>query len=207
MRHIGVFGGSFNPVHRGHIIAADSARMQLELDEVRFLPAAHSPFKTRSALSDAHRIDMLKRAIEGHPAFKIDTQELLRSGPSYTLDTLTAITNDRPGDRLYLLIGMDAWQTFEFWHQWQTILELGHLVVLSRPGYSPSALSEYWREKMVTGSQELKNSTAGRLMFVTVPASKAASNTIREQIQQGLDVSDDLPGSVHNYILEHQLYR
>ncbi len=207
MQHIGLFGGSFNPVHQGHILAADSVHTQLGLDEIRFLPASHSPFKTRPKLSDAHRTEMLERAISGYPALKIDARELQRPGPSYTIDTLKEVARDRPGDRLYLLIGMDAWEQFEHWHQWREIIKYCHLVVLSRPNYSPSALSEYWQEKLTSDIQSLKGSAAGKLIFVTIPASEAASNEIRERIKQGHSTHSDLPKAVSDYIEEQQLYR
>lgn len=207
MRHIGLFGGSFNPVHQGHILAANSVRTQLGLDEIYFLPASQSPFKTRPKLSDAHRTEMLERAIFGHPALNIDARELQRPGPSYTIDTLKEIARDRPGDRLYLLIGMDSWEQFEHWHQWREIIKHCHLVVLSRPGYSPSALSEYWQEKLTKDIQSFKGSAAGGLAFVTVPVSEAASNEIRERIKQGHSTPGDLPQAVSEYIEEQQLYR
>jgi nicotinate-nucleotide adenylyltransferase len=207
MQHIGLFGGSFNPVHHGHILAADSVRTQLGLDEIRFLPASHSPFKTRPKLSDAHRIEMLDRAISGHPALKVDARELRRPGPSYTIDTLREIARDHPGDRLYLLIGMDAWEQFEHWHQWREITKYCHLVVLSRPSYSLSALSEYWQKKLSSDIQSLKGSATGKLVFVTIPASDAASSEIRERIKQGRSTVSDLPPAVSDYIEEQQLYR
>jgi nicotinate-nucleotide adenylyltransferase len=207
MQHIGLFGGSFNPVHQGHILAADSVRTQLGLDEIRFLPPSHSPIKTSPELSDAHRTEMLERAISGYPALKIDARELQRPGPSYTIDTLKEIAGDHLGDRLYLLIGMDAWEQFEHWHQWREIIKYCHLVVLSRPNYAHVALSEFWQEKLSSDIQGLKGSAAGRLVFVTIPASEAASNEIRERIKQGRSTHNDLPQAVIDYIQEQQLYR
>jgi len=206
VRHIGLFGGSFNPIHEGHILAAESVRTQLRLDEICFLPAAYSPFKTQPELSSAHRIEMLKRAITGYPALKVDRRELDRPGPSFTINTLEDIVRACPHDRLYLLIGMDAWEGFERWHQWQTIIKLCHLVVVSRPGYAAPVLSEFWQEKQLTDLQLLRNSPAGKLIFVTVPASKAASNEIRERIKQGQSTNNDLPEKVREYIEEQQLY-
>ncbi len=206
MQHIGLFGGSFNPIHKGHILAAESVRAQLKLDKIYFLPAAYSPFKTQPELSNAHRVEMLKRAIASYPALKIDRRELDRPGPSFTINTLEDIVRTCPHDRLYLLIGMDAWEGFERWHQWQAIIERCHLVVVSRPGYATPVLSEFWQEKQLTDLQLLRNSPAGKLFFVTVPASKAASNEIRERIRQGLSTTNDLPEKVREYIEEQKLY-
>lgn len=207
MRHIGLFGGTFNPIHRGHLLAADSVRTQLQLDEIRFLPAACSPFKTRPEVNDAHRVEMLELAIEDHSGLKVDTRELQRPGPSYTIDTLVDIAREHPEDRLYLLIGMDAWHQFEDWQRWQEIVKFCHLVVLSRPGFSFSELPEYWQKRQVNDVGGLKTASAGKLIIVTVPACDAASNTIRERIRQGRDTEIDLPESTGQYIERHRLYR
>lgn len=207
MRHIGLFGGTFNPIHTGHLLAAEAVLKQLKLDEIHFLPAAYSPFKTRPKLSDHHRIAMLKRAIEGYPRFKIDTRELSRSGPSYTIDTLVEIAESSPQSQLYLLIGMDAWGSFERWHQWQELIKLCHLVVVTRPGYTPDPLSDYWQDKCPTDINTLKDSHSGKLVFITVPASNTASSDVRHHITLGQSTNNDLPFAVQKYIEEHRLYR
>ena len=207
MKHIGLFGGSFNPVHCGHLLAAESVLEQLALDEILFLPAACSPFKARPEIRDTQRLDMLRCAIEDYPAFKIDSRELKQPGPSYTINTLVDIAAENPQTQLYLLIGMDAWEHFERWKQWREIMDLCHLIVLSRPGYSMPELSEYWRERLIDDVQMLKKSAPGKLVFVTVPASNAASNEIRECIKQGRNTCNDLPEAVRDYIEEQQLYR
>jgi nicotinate-nucleotide adenylyltransferase len=207
MRHIGLFGGTFNPIHHGHLLAAVSVRTQLNLDEIRFVPAAYSPFKSRPEVSDTHRIEMLKLVIKDDPALKIDTRELQRPGPSYTIDTLVDIAREQPEDRLYLLIGMDAWCQFEDWQRWQEIIKLCHLVVLSRPGFCFSELPEHWQKRRAKDIRDLKNASAGKLIFVTVPACDAASNIIREKILQGNSTEGELTGSTRRYIERHQLYR
>lgn len=207
MRHIGLFGGTFNPIHHGHLLAAVSVRTQLKLDEIRFVPAAYSPFKSRPEVSDTHRVEMLKLVIEDDPALKIDTRELQRPGPSYTFDTLVDIARERPEDRLYLLIGMDAWRQFEGWQRWQEIIKLCHLVVLSRPGFFFSELPEHWQKRRVKDIRDLKNASVGKLIFVTVPACDVASNTIRERIRQDRHTGAGLNESVRHYIEHHQLYR
>ena len=207
MRHIGLFGGTFNPIHRGHLLAADSVRTQLQLDEIRFLPAACSPFKTRPEVNDAHRVEMLELAIEDHSGLKVDTRELQRPGSSYTIDTLVDIAREHPKDRLYLLIGMDAWHQFEDWQRWQEIVKFCHLVVLSRPGFYFSELPEHWEKRRANNLPDLKNAAVGKLIFVTVPACHAASNNIRERIRQGRSTEADLTKSTRHYIERHLLYR
>ncbi len=207
MRHIGLFGGTFNPIHCGHLLAAESVVSQLGLDELRFLPAAQSPFKSRPEISNLHRLSMLELATADYPKLNIDARELQKPGPSYTIDSVTQIVHENPGDQLYLMVGMDAWEAFERWKQWQKITELCHLVVLSRPGYSAPVLSDYWQKKQPGNIQALKSSTAGKLIFITVPASKAASNEIRRRIGLGKKVDENLPDPVVHYIKQHQLYR
>ena len=207
MRHIGLFGGTFNPVHTGHLLAADAVREQLGLDVIRFLPAAYSPFKVRPELSDRHRVAMLEHAVADYPEFKIDTRELHMQGPSYTINTLKSINRDSPRNRLYLLIGMDAWKGFEHWHKWQEIIEICHLAITTRPGYSPENLSNFWQAKQVTDADEIKSSRAGKLIFVSVPRSEAASSEIRKYIKKSQSTKSFLPDSVAQYIEEHQLYR
>jgi len=159
VKHIGLFGGSFNPVHCGHLLAAESVLKQLALDQILFLPAAYSPFKARPEIRDAQRLDMLRCAIEDYPTFKIDTRELKQPGPSYTINTLVDIAAENPQTQLYLLIGMDAWEHFERWKQWREIMDLCHLIVLSRPCYSLPKLSEYWQKKLMDDVKTLKVST------------------------------------------------
>lgn len=206
IRHIGLFGGSFNPVHSGHLLAAVAVCQQLELDQLRFLPAAQSPFKDRPELSDAHRLAMLKRALANHSALTIDARELDNAGPSYTVDTLKSLAKDFPGDNFYLIIGMDTWREFEHWRDWQTIIERCHLVVTSRPGYSNTPLPTDWEARLETDVARLKMSKAGKLIFVSVPASNAASSDIRDRIEQGKDLTGLLADPVREYIETEYLY-
>jgi nicotinate-nucleotide adenylyltransferase len=207
IRHIGLFGGSFNPIHSGHLLAATAICQQLELDQVRFLPAAQSPFKDRPEVSDAHRLAMLERALVDYPAFTLDTRELSRSGPSYTIETLKRLRLEFPENRLYLIIGMDAWLGFEHWHNWQAIMPLCHLVVSSRPGYTPAPLSAYWHSRQETDAKKLAASNAGKLIFLHVPASEAASSEIRWSIAQNNSTQEFLPAPVKAYITAQGLYR
>ncbi len=158
-------------------------------------------------MSDIHRLEMLKLAIEDDPTFKIDARELQRPGPSYTIDTLEDIVREHPEDRLYLLIGMDAWRQFERWQRWREIIKFCHLVALSRPGFSFTELPERWEKRRANDLQDLKNAAAGKLIFVTVPACDAASNKIRERIRQGRSTEAGLTASTRHYIEHHQLYR
>ena len=207
MRHIGLLGGTFNPVHNGHLLAAEAVLEQLELDEIRFLPAARSPFKQNPDIDDRHRLAMLELVLADRSEFCLDSRELERPPPSYTVDTLRLLVDEQPRDRYYLLIGMDAWQSFEDWKQWPRILELCHLVVMTRPGYVPESLASHWQQRLKPDSTQLRASRVGGLLFVTVPASEAASSTLRRDIELGRDTGSLLHPAVKAYIEEQRLYQ
>lgn len=207
IRHIGLFGGSFDPVHRGHLLAAESVHRQLSLDEILFLPAAQSPFKSRPQTSVDDRRGMLAIAIESSPHFKLDQRELLRSGPSYTIDTLRELVAEQPQSHFYLMMGMDAWAEFENWRDWQEILTLCHLIVMTRPDYEAASMPLEWRQRQLVSVQEIRQLKAGKLLFVKVPSSTAASRNIRERIQNRGSVENVLPVKVWAYIEAQGLYR
>lgn len=206
MRHIGLLGGSFDPVHRGHLAAARAVMTQLDLAEIWFLPAAQSPFKERPATGDAHRVAMLELAIASHPGFRVDTRELDRPAPSYTVDTLRDLCAQYPDNRYYLILGMDAWQDFEHWHEWQDIARMCQLVVMTRPGYARPPLNGFWQARVIELPAALPRAAIGSLVFVSIPASDAASNLIRKRIAQGKGCDDWLASEVRDYIGQHGLY-
>lgn len=203
-KHIGLFGGSFNPVHSGHLVVAKSVFQQLSLDALWFIPAAQSPFKHKPEVDDQHRIAMLELAIQTQVEFKLDTRELTKPGPSYTIDTLNSIAKQHPDDNLYFLLGVDAWMGFERWREWPDILDLCRLIVMSRPGYPLPELSDRWQSKRVTNAQALSN---GTFISLEVPASKASSSEIRRRIAKGDSTADFLSPSVKGYIDQHTLYQ
>jgi len=207
VQHVGLFGGSFDPVHVGHLRAAESAQQQLILDELVFLPAAQSPFKPCPQVSDHHRLAMLTIAVESRSGFTLDARELENPGPSYTVHTLRALRTEQPQTHFYLMIGMDTWADFEGWWAWQEIMQLCHLIVVTRPGYPAPELNDDWQHRQITSVEALRGMNAGGLMFLQVPASTAASREIRKRLKQGLPVDEDLPEAVTAYIDEYQLYR
>ena len=203
-KRIGLFGGTFNPVHAGHIVVAKSIDEQLDLDELRFIPAAQSPFKDKPNIDDHHRLAMLELAIKSVEGFTVDSRELAKPPPSFTIDTLKSIAREQTDDQLCLLIGIDAWLDFEQWHDWQSIADLCCLVVMTRPGYAQTELSGYWQSKKISSTQDLAN---GKLIFMAVLASNASSSMIRRQIRDGAETKEYLDSAVAQYIDAHQLYR
>jgi nicotinate-nucleotide adenylyltransferase len=183
---VGVLGGSFDPVHHGHLIVACEARRLLGLDELRFVPAGEQPFKPAGLVaSAAHRLAMLERAVEGVPGFVVDPQECRRPGPSYTVDTLRSLHAARPDAALSLLIGADAAREFPAWREAAAIQALAAVVVLSRPGAAPP-----------TG--------VGRAL--TVPAIDISATMVRERVRAGASIRFLVPDAVARYVAEHRLY-
>lgn len=207
IRHIGLFGGSYDPVHTGHLLAAASVQTQLMLDEVVFLPAARSPFKPSPITSDQDRLAMLKLALRPSPDFKLDTRELQQPGPSYSIDTLRSILAEQPQHHYYLIIGMDAWKSFENWHEWQKIIARCHLVVVTRPGYEAGPLSDEWEQRRLASVDQIRQLKAGKVLFVAVPASSAASSKIRARIRNHQVTGDALTAEVWRYIQDRALYQ
>ena len=137
MQPIGVFGGTFDPIHFGHLRLAEEMAEGLGLSQVRFIPAGQPPHRGAPRTAASHRLEMVRRAIAGNPRFEVDAREVQRPDPSYTVDTLTALRaelgNEQP---LWLLLGADAFSGLPSWHQWRQLFELANIVVAARPGRS-----------------------------------------------------------------------
>jgi nicotinate-nucleotide adenylyltransferase len=185
---IGLFGGSFDPVHHGHLIVAQVAREQLGLQVVRFVPAREQPFKLgRHRTSAGHRAAMLSLAIAGDVGFALESSELGRPGPSYTVDTLREIRSREPGLRPVLLLGADAAAELPTWHEADDIPKLARVVVFARPGAAVPDLP--WI-----------SATVG------VPTIDISATHVRERARQGLSLRYWVPDRVAEYISEHRLY-
>jgi nicotinate-nucleotide adenylyltransferase len=190
MRRVGVFGGTFDPPHLGHLMLAETAREKLRLDRVVFMPAGTPPHKHRRDLSPAERrIDMTRLAVRGHPQFEVSTLEARRVGPSYTVDTLGALHRRAPDARLYLLMGGDSLDDFSTWHDPQRILELATLVAHPRPG-----------------ARGARRSRAG-VLWLNGPELDVSSSMIRARLRAGASVRYLLPDAVERYARRHRLYR
>ncbi|MCH8919251.1 MAG: nicotinate (nicotinamide) nucleotide adenylyltransferase [Chloroflexi bacterium] len=196
---LGILGGTFDPVHRGHLALAHAACDELGLDEVLFLPAGQPWRKAgRMIASNEHRLAMLRRALEGEAAFPVSTLELERPGPSYTADTLEALRDDRPEDELFSLLGEDALTDLPNWARPQRILELAMLAVARRADTSPKALEE--TERQLPGLGE-------RVIWLKMSAVAVSATEIRERVRAGQPIGDLAPVTVEEYIREQGLYR
>jgi nicotinate-nucleotide adenylyltransferase len=185
---VGFLGGSFDPVHHGHLIVGQVALEQLGLDELRLVPAREQPLKQgRHRTSAEHRAAMVSLAIRGAPGFELETVELDRPGPSYTVPTLEAIRQREPGSRIVLLLGADAAADLPAWREVERIPQLARLVVFARPG---SAVPQ--------------SSVIGQV--IQVPAVDISATEIRRRVSQGRPIRYWVPDAVAEYITRHQLY-
>lgn len=203
---VGVFGGTFDPIHYGHLRPAQEALEKLALAEVRFIPAAQPPHRPPPVASAEQRLAMLELAIRGRPAFRADDRELRRGGPSYTVLTLESLRAELAAVPLCLLIGMDQFRSFETWHRWQDIPALTHIVVLSRPGAASGSLPAWARGRVTENVADLQQTPAGRLVFLAVSPQDISATRIRAALAQGGPVAGMLPEAVLEYIRVNHIY-
>jgi nicotinate-nucleotide adenylyltransferase len=197
---IGVLGGSFDPIHLGHLVLADQCREQAVLDQVCFVPAARPPHKNRELTPFGQRVEMLELAISGNPAFVIDELEKDRPGPSYTADTLAELAARRPEAELWLLIGGDAVVDLPGWYQPARIIQLAGLVIASRPGWEMPATETLRRKLSLPADLPL------RCQQVTIPLLEISSTDIRNRLAAGRSIRYLTPRAVEAYIESKRLY-
>ena len=207
---IGVFGGTFDPVHFGHLRTALEIKEHLALAQVRLVPCRRPPHRETPAATAEQRLIMLRTAVQNEPAIIIDSQELLREGPSYSVDTLAAIRKET-GQRtpICLIVGMDAFAGLEAWHQWRTLFDLAHIVVMQRAGIKPTlpkTLTEFVEDKTAQTVSVLHANPSGCLLFQTVIQLDISATRIRRIIEEGRNPRWLLPDSVLQLIKEQHLY-
>lgn len=199
-------GGTFDPIHYGHLRSALELAEYLHLDQVRFIPSSIPPHRAQPGVSAKQRRDMVALAIQSEPLFVLDDRELQRDGSSYSVDTMQSL-RDELGEsvQLFFLMGMDAAQGFDRWYRWQDILGLCHLVVFHRPNYAVNlaSLAAYQETQL-----PLFLSTAvGKVYCQPVTALDISATMIRHRLHQGLSVRYLMPQSSLDYLQENQLYQ
>lgn len=203
---IGLYGGSFDPVHQGHLIVAECCREQARLDKVLFLPAAIPPHKQDRPLADAaHRVEMLKLATGGHPAFAISTDEIDRGGVSYTVDTLARLEAAHAADELLLILGPDALADLPTWREPATILARVEIIAVERGGVDDvSAIVAAPKLAALLGPERAQRIVETR---VTCPAIGIRASDLRAAIAAGRSIRYRTPRAVEQYIAAHGLYQ
>lgn len=205
---IGLLGGTFDPVHQGHIQIAHEILQAYHLAEVRFIPCWQPVHRSAPIATPEQRLAMLSYALKNEPALKLDDCEIKRKGLSYTIDTIEFLRQQFPSAPLCLIIGADAWHGFPEWHRYQDILRLAHVIIATRPnhelsrsGKSADLLQQYQTEN----KSVLQASLAGNIFVHSLTAIDISATAIRDQLAKGQHPLD-LPNAVHEYIVKQHLY-
>ena len=197
---LGVLGGTFDPVHAGHIFVAEEARIRLSLDRVLFVPAGNPWLKTDREITPAvHRIEMVRLAIAKHEHFELSTVEVDRGGPSFTVDTVDELRQKTEYTELYLLLGLDSFVELPLWKDAERLVTLCKLVVVPRYGTNLPELGEVARK--------LGGMSAENVVTLDSPMIGISSSGIRDRVSRGLPIDYLVPGAVERYIIAHGLYR
>lgn len=211
VRPVGILGGTFDPVHYGHLRSALELQEALELKEIRLLPSAVPPHRPAPRASAEQRLAMLRLAIAGQSGLSVDSHELERSGPSYMVDTLTSLRAELGDTPLCLILGADAFLGLPSWHRWQELNDLAHLVVMHRPGWSvesaEAALKAQLRERRLDSASALAAKPAGGIWLQPVTQLDISATALRELIAAGRSPRYLLPEAVWDYIRAQGLYR
>ncbi len=203
---IGIYGGTFNPVHYGHLRTALEVKELFALDQLRLIPCRLPVHREAPEVSAELRLHMLEIALSNTVGLHVDRRELDRPGPSYMVDTLQSLRAENPEQTLVLFMGLDAFAGLERWHRWQTLFELAHLVVMTRPAFARPALSAFLQQRLCHERQQLQQQRAGLLCFASVTALDISASLIRQLIAHGRDPKFLLPDELIGFIRQHQLY-
>jgi nicotinate-nucleotide adenylyltransferase len=210
MSPIGIFGGTFDPIHYGHLRTALELLQALRLGEMRFMPAGNPPHRDLTIASAEMRLSMVKAAIAGQQGFTLDDREVRREGPSYSVDTLIELRSEHPERSLCLIVGIDAFLGLPKWHQWREILQLAHLIVAHRPGWrapSMGPLGEMLVDRGTGRINDLHESLAGCIYIHAGTQLEISSTEVRKLIAAGRDPRYLMPDPVRAIVEETQCYR
>jgi len=209
MNPIGIFGGTFDPIHYGHLRTAFEMLQALRFSEVRFIPSGDPPHRGKTFAAADVRLEMVRVAVQGQPGFSVDECELTRDGPSYTIDTLSLLREEQPDASLGLIVGMDAFLGLTSWHRWDEILDLAHIVVAHRPGWRAPDIGELGEMITAHGTHrvdDLHGNRHGYIHIHAVTQLEIASTEIRDLIAAGRDPRFLMPDTVHDVIVDSGCY-
>jgi len=210
MKPIGIFGGTFDPIHFGHLRTAFELRQALDLAEMRFIPAGRPPHRGTPSCDPLHRLAMVRAATADQPGFAVDDREVRRDGPSYMVLTLRELRAEAPACPLCLVVGMDAFLGLPQWYEWREVLELAHVVVAHRPGWSApedGPLGELLATRGTQRVADLHDHLAGRIHVRPVTQLEISSTELRDLIVAGRDPRYLLPDAVRAIIRDTACYQ
>ncbi len=214
---IGIFGGTFDPIHLGHLRTAHELLTSLDLAEVRFIPSRLPPHRPPTVAPEALRLRMLEAAVEGLPGFRVDGRELLRPGPSFMVDTLSSLRAEVGERPLCLLLGLDAFLGVPTWDRWRELPKLAHIVVARRPGFPEPVAGQFQDQfqdragelgqfRLTTDPQDLARSTAGRVLIQDVTRLEISASALRDLVAAGGDPRFLVPEAVRDLIMRTHIY-
>ncbi len=218
---IGILGGTFDPIHYGHLRLAQETLEQCGLAAVRFIPSGTPPHRDAPHASAQQRLEMVRLALQGNPSFILDEREVHRNDPCYTVDTLTALRAELGAQQpLCLLMGGDAFMMLHAWHEWKHLFELTHIVVMQRAACpstrgrplgnaineADAALRSEYHARLAPAPSALRDSPAGAILVADMPALEISATDIRRRCSEERDIRYLLPDAVVNHIQSHHLY-
>lgn len=207
---LGILGGTFDPIHHGHLRLAIELYERLDLEAVRLIPAAQPPLRDTPIINAQHRLEMVKTAIAGVSGLQVDDRELQRTAPSYTVDTLRSLRNDRPTQSFCLILGMDAFLKLPQWYCWEEVIALTHLIVVHRYHQAlpkKHALSDFLNTYQSDDPDQLRQHKAGTVLILEIPMLTISATQIRRLLAEGKNPRYLLPSVVLDIISKFKLYQ
>jgi len=206
---IAIYGGTFDPVHKGHLATALTIQKIFRFDAFHFVPCKDPLLKPKASASAEQRVHMLQLALDMHPQFTVDCREIQRNTPSRMVDTLESFRLELPNTSITLIMGMDAFLSLQAWYEWGKLPELAHILVIQRPGVAPHfslPLQQLLKKYQTDDRQQVSSNEAGSILFLDAGYFDISSTDVREYIQAGRDVTSLLDKQVLNYIQAEKLY-
>lgn len=210
MYKIALFGGTFDPIHNGHIKTSLSIQHSFNFDQYLFIPCKNQVLKPQARASNQQRMQMLKLALENHPQFSIDLCEMDRDSPSYTVDTLKIVSQRYPDAAITLILGYDSFLSLPQWYHWEELISLANILVIHRDNYQSIPLTEtlesYLSQHQTPDKEDFLSQKFGAIYFFNAGNYQISSSEIRQKISEDIDVSNLIPENVYQFIKDEGLY-
>lgn len=211
MRSIAIFGGTFDPVHNGHLLISLSIQSSFNFDSYYFLPCKIPIIKSPASASNQQRVEMLQLAIKNYSKFKLDLREITRDSPSYMVDTLRSFQKEHESDSITLIMGFDAFLSLPQWHQWHHIIKLANILVINRNQFSNYPIPEPIKNILAIHQTEIKDELlsqkSGAIYLFNAGNYEISSTAIREKLKKDETIASSIPKDVYEYIKTWELYQ